>query len=423
MWLLLFQTALLAACAPTNSMDVGTFATNVAATVEVAMAQAQEQSVLATAEAGGLLPAPAIGTPAKNTTDTTVPLIQAVNASTNKIWYEEVDCGPISTIITANVLDKGNNLDRVELTYRYNGWSAGNGTDWITLAMAPDVGGNWTATINAQLEGQALHGVDGVVEYQVQAIDTAGNFNVFPDGSVYGVEINACQQAEGPTQQSANSNGTNPQTVTPTIHYFTGTSLASPGQQVYVEWSVSDAACGVFFQGGAVDPSDSWAINLPMNMDTGTHTYKLEAWGLPCENPSVVTKTWKMTVEDIVASAGDAQPIIAKGGGNLFPGQGVDLTGAGVTPQFIFDVIEDQPYFAQANVSGTNMIAWGSIKPSFENCLNTPTYGNQNIGDNDYFCFLTYSGQPSIVTIHNLYYDLNNNSWLVEISYETWVNP
>lgn len=111
-----------------------------------------------------------------------------------------------------------------------------------------------------------------------------------------GSSVTATTTATSSSASGASSSSSEENRVTPVINSFAVPGNVSGGQQVTFNWNVSNADCGVFFEGASMDPVDELVVNLPVSMDPGGYSYTLVAHGAPCSDPTIVEKSATMTV-------------------------------------------------------------------------------------------------------------------------------
>lgn len=128
----------------------------------------------------------------------------------------------------------------------------------------------------------SLNGSEGQIEYWVVAQDTDGNWVV---SDYKYISVLPCQALGQPV-------------TAPYIEYFSGpTTSVSEGERIYLEWSVSDAPCGVALDGNAVPAAGEHSYVIPGNVAPLTITHTLEAFGGDCSNPIPVTETVTFDVD------------------------------------------------------------------------------------------------------------------------------
>ncbi len=189
-------------------LDVDAAATSVALTVQAAPGNNQSplipvtiQAVTPVGSASGsnvqtpIPPPTPTGRPtqAASASDKTAPVISNVNTSATKVYYQN-GCGPTAVTIYADASDDSGNLAQVWVNYQYLSYSAGiGGNQWYQANMASTGGKQYQVTIDvtAYANGE-LKGNDGTMQYQIFAMDAAGNIQTEPDGFVYGVEVWPC---------------------------------------------------------------------------------------------------------------------------------------------------------------------------------------------------------------------------------------
>ncbi len=124
--------------------------------------------------------------------DSTAPLITNVNTSATQVYYES-GCGATTVTFYAEVTDPSG-VAQVWINYQYLGHAAGvGGAQWYQANLYTGGGNRYQATIDTASDGFGeLQGVEGTLQYQILAMDAAGNIRTEPDGSVYGVQVSPC---------------------------------------------------------------------------------------------------------------------------------------------------------------------------------------------------------------------------------------
>ncbi len=125
------------------------------------------------------------------TDDTTPPVISNLSLSNQTGYYNEQTCGPTNITIEMDVSDDSGLIRAVGVQYRYTNDNA-NG-DWQQADFRVADAGRFTGTIDVASEANAiLSGADGMLVYQVYAIDTAGNAQTEPEGNVKALSVKSC---------------------------------------------------------------------------------------------------------------------------------------------------------------------------------------------------------------------------------------
>ena len=123
--------------------------------------------------------------------DTTPPTLSGPIAIYTDIFYPTTNCA--ANVFQVAIRAHDDNLNEVYLRYRVLGNNGYVGS-WNTLTPNDNASGGlygFNYDLNAQFAGE-LGGVDGSVQYQFFAKDTAGNSASYPDGSVLGVTLTYC---------------------------------------------------------------------------------------------------------------------------------------------------------------------------------------------------------------------------------------
>ena len=146
-------------------------------------------------------------TQASAASDSTAPVISNVNTSATKVYYQK-GCGPTMVTIYADATDNSGTLSQVWVNYQYLSFSAGiGGNQWYQANMTSTGGKQYQVTIDVTKHANGeLKGNDGTMQYQIFAMDAAGNIQTEPNGFVYGVEVWPCGgQAQPPGGAKAGS--------------------------------------------------------------------------------------------------------------------------------------------------------------------------------------------------------------------------
>ncbi len=375
--------------------------------------------------------------------DSIPPVISNVTSSEDTIYYEAQDCGPTEVIIYAHVTD--NSIASVDLQYNFNGLGAGAESGWKTKKMDISQSGTsyYAVVLDAYLEGQVMGGNDGTLEYQVTAMDQAGNFSALPSDTSLSVSIIACQQQQGPNNSGDNDNptavpptavpagnnnngGGDPSTSYPEPE-FTVVNVSSdnvePGSSVYLEWEAKNATCGVTLNGDPVSNPGDYFYTIPSNAENGSHTHHLVAKGGDCNNPISNDATIPIYVN--VPPTATPEPLVYSG--FSYPGTGdtVDLDKQGGADA-IYNFITYSNY-GLTSANGTAFQVWGNSIPSFDACKTTINNGSGssiNFSDgNKYYCFGTGAGHYGYIEYHGFDGDPEVNAGAVNISYYSISSP
>ncbi len=124
--------------------------------------------------------------------DTTPPIITVSPVNMQSIYYNGAACGSTNLTLNVTVQDDSGQISMVGIQYRYRSPQMPNG-EWKTIALSPNGNSTYSASIPIGNEaGQYLHNSHGVIDYQVFAIDAAGNYQTFPANSAYTVNVQNC---------------------------------------------------------------------------------------------------------------------------------------------------------------------------------------------------------------------------------------
>lgn len=128
--------------------------------------------------------------------DTTAPVISNLTTSSENVFYNDSSCGPTTLTIALNISDDSGQIQSAGMQYRYNdfGQSGNQADSWRKLKLLSDGNGRFSATVNVSMETKSvLNGSGGSLEYQIFAIDSAGNIKTLPDQSTYAVVVQSCK--------------------------------------------------------------------------------------------------------------------------------------------------------------------------------------------------------------------------------------
>ncbi len=279
-------------------------------------------------------------------TDSTPPIIRNLTASEQNVFYNDSSCGPTRLAISMDVSDDSGSISTVGLQYRYCADdNFGASPAWRNVSL-PYVGnGRFAGELDVAAEAGAVLGqVSGALEYQVYAVDGAGNIQTMPETTAKSLSVQYCNAgiaskpanttnsapvappqpsspntssnggtsaqsssgagSSGGSNNGSASNGNNsnqsgnnnsgpssgsnnggsaglpPAVTLPDIRYFSGPASVNAGELILLEWDVRDA-CKVFLDGNEVNSSDSYLYTAPL-YDT-VDTYYLVAWGTTCD--------------------------------------------------------------------------------------------------------------------------------------------
>lgn len=157
------------------------------------------------------LPPGGLHTKSASTNDTTLPKISNIGTSSTKVYSQNNGCGATSVTIYADVTDNSGRVSQVWVNYQYLSYSAGvGGNQWFQISLSPKGNNRYEGTIDVTFKANSeLKGNHGTMQYQVYAMDTAGNIQLVPDGSVYGIEVFPCAQ-QGANPGGSKSGGNQP---------------------------------------------------------------------------------------------------------------------------------------------------------------------------------------------------------------------
>jgi hypothetical protein len=204
------------ACGLPGNLDADAVAAAVEQTVQAAQDSGAVPAtvqvitpVSASAQITPTPPATPTGQPtqAANSNDLVPPAINNVSASGTQV-YSQRGCGTTTVTFTADVTDNSNQIAQVWMNYQFLGHGAGiGGNQWFQENLYSARGLRYTATIDAsQNANRELQGNAGTLQYQIFAMDAAGNIRTEPDGYVYGVEVLPCS-TQGNSSSGSNSAG------------------------------------------------------------------------------------------------------------------------------------------------------------------------------------------------------------------------
>ncbi|NOY99629.1 MAG: hypothetical protein GXP40_10590 [Chloroflexi bacterium] len=138
--------------------------------------------------------------------DTTPPVIRNLTASEQNVFYNDSSCGPTRLAISMDVSDDSGSISAVGLQYRYRADdNFGASLAWRNVSL-PHVGnGHFAGELDVAAEAGAVLGhVSGALEYQVYAVDGAGNIQTMPATTAESLSVQYCNA--GIASKPANTN-------------------------------------------------------------------------------------------------------------------------------------------------------------------------------------------------------------------------
>jgi hypothetical protein len=219
------------------------------------MASPQNQNIPAPAvQVNGTAPTLNAPTASSNAaSDNTAPGIGQVSTSSNPVYYGTASCGSTSLTITAKITDDSGSVAQVGIQYRYNGQAANAVGNWRKANMTLNSDGKFSASIPIANEAAGDMGNNsGVLEYQLFAMDVAGNTQTEPNGSLYGVEVKNCSSQSSSQSSGQSSSGQS-------AGQSSGQQPSSPGsaadKTVPIISNAATSNAPVYYNGGNCGPT------------------------------------------------------------------------------------------------------------------------------------------------------------------------
>lgn len=396
------------------------------------------------------LPPPAPSSKNNSSTDTTEPSLSNVNTSVDKAYYHDNGCGATTVTVSANVSDGSGTVSNVWVDYQYIDMASGvGGNEWFRTELKPVGGGKYQGTIDLTLKAdQELQGNDGTLQYQVYAMDAAGNTRVVPDGFVYGVEALTCFPQAQPPQAPEAITITNIQTYPQNgVHYgncttedtnFNIQATIEPlsritSATIYYGYNGPGGSFGNYsvsmYQLGIGDYAGDISVGTEAPAALVTDDGTLEAYiSVTDVDGNVTDSGWVSAIvswcPDTAVGNPPQAPSISKGSGLVYNNYSLDLG----------DSDGDDIIFSHTSSDGTQLLSvWGAelqvnLYADIASCKQSidsgSTFTAVTIDPQDVVCYKTGSGNYGYIVVNGMFIDLNDsaNSY-VDISYETEVMP
>ncbi len=457
---------LISACAFSEAANVIPDAANtaVAPTVQAAGAGGStptgpQSAVTIPAAAGSSnAPTPAPPThqapsPGSSSNDAILPSLSNVDVSSNKVYYHDNGCGATTVTISARATDNSGSISQVWVDYQYLSMSAGvGGNQWFQTNLSPKGNDLYEGTIDATIGADGeLQGNDGTLQYQVYAMDAAGNTRVVPDGFIYGITALPCF----PQAQPPGGGSSDPITISNMVTYPQGAvyygnctteetifnlqATIDPLSKIasatmYYSYTGPGGTYGNYsttmYQLGIGDYSGDIDVGAEASFGLGTDDGTLDAYisVIDIDGNSIDSNWVSLPVRYCGGTVGQPPPppnsTIAKGSGPVYNNYSLDLG----------DGNGDDVIFSQTSSDGSQLLSvWGTelkvdLQADIEACKTSidtgNTFGAISIDPQDIVCYKTGSGNYGYLIIDGFFLDLNDSSQsYVDISYETEVMP
>jgi len=402
-----------------------------------------------------LTPPPNAAPSGSSASDKTEPTLSNINTSTTEAYYHDNGCGPTTVTISADATDDSGQVSQVWVDYQYISMSSGvGGNQWFRVNLQ-DYGNNYyegSIDLTQDADGE-LQGNDGTLQYQVYAMDAAGNTRVVPDGFIYGVTALPCfPQAQPPGGGSSNALSISNVVATPSdvVYYGNCTTentnlniqatidplseiasatiyYAYASNGTFGNYSTAMFQLGIGDYAGDINVGGEAEYAMSMlGTDSGTVDAYIHVEGF--NGDTVDSNLISVAVLPCGGTVGQPpQPpasSIAKGNGTLYNNFSLDLG----------DGDGDDVIFSQTSSDGSQLLSvWGTelkvdLQADIEACKTSidtgNTFGAVSINPQDIVCYKTGSGNYGYLVINGFFLDLNDPSQsYVDISYETEVMP
>ncbi len=396
------------------------------------------------------LPPPAPSSNNNSSADKTPPNLNNINPSVTTAYYHDNGCGPTTVTISADATDDSGTVSSVWVDYQYLSMSTGiGGNEWFRTEFKSVGNGHFEGLIDlTQKADQELQGNEGTLQYQVYAMDAAGNTKVVPDGYVYGVEALPCFPQAAPPNAPDSITITNLQTYPQGAVYYGNCSTEETifnleatiepqdriaSATIYYAYTGSNGAYGNYSSTmnllGIGDYSGDADVGSEAAFALGTSDGTLDAYISVVDVDGNTTESGWVSIPVVYCpgSAVGDPPLpasINKGSGPIYNNNSLDLdNGNG-----------DDILFSHTNSDGIQLLSvWGAelkidLSADIESCKQSidsdVTFTAVNIDVYDVVCFKTGSGNYGYLTVNGMFIDLDdpNNSY-ADISYETEVFP
>ncbi len=144
--------------------------------------------------------------------DTTSPVLQNAGTSAQNVFYRDSSCGPTRVTIFVDVSDDSGSLATVGLQYRYRAESNfGASLAWTDVSLPSTGNGHYAGELDVATEAESILGQgSGTLEYQVYAVDMAGNLTTSPEKNARSISVQYCNSGIASDPFTPNNNDTAP---------------------------------------------------------------------------------------------------------------------------------------------------------------------------------------------------------------------
>ncbi len=148
--------------------------------------------------------------PTANGNDSMAPAMQDLTVSSQMLYYGGASCGPATLTLNLKAWDDSGALPTVGVQYRVaeTATSSEGNVSWQQALFTAAADGTFSLTLDVGALAQAqLNGRDGVLLYQVYAMDGNGNYYTLPQDNVYSLPIQFCGSGQAGGGSTANTGG------------------------------------------------------------------------------------------------------------------------------------------------------------------------------------------------------------------------
>ncbi|MCF6277130.1 MAG: hypothetical protein L3J16_00030 [Anaerolineales bacterium] len=140
--------------------------------------------------------------------DTTPPKIMNISTSSPRVYYNDSNCGPTRLTISLDVSDDSGSISTVGLQYRYHRENNfGASLAWKNVSLPAMGNGKFAGELDVSAEAGAILGNgSGALEYQVYAVDNAGNIRTMPETRAESISVQHCNAGIASTLPSGSGN-------------------------------------------------------------------------------------------------------------------------------------------------------------------------------------------------------------------------
>ncbi|MCF6277129.1 MAG: hypothetical protein L3J16_00025 [Anaerolineales bacterium] len=148
--------------------------------------------------------------------DNVPPVIRNLRLSDENVFYNDSSCGPTALSISLDVADDSGSIASVGLQYRYRtDNNFGASLAWRDVALTSAGNGKFSGDLDIAAEAGAVLGqVSGALEYQVYAVDIAGNIRTMPATTAASLPVQYCNAGIASDPVMPNNAPVAPPTVT-----------------------------------------------------------------------------------------------------------------------------------------------------------------------------------------------------------------